>query len=94
MQLAPEVEVSLAGFEANLKVAIEANDLQSQARALDRIGALYFTHGNPAEALKNFQRVLAIVHKLDEQTAEATALSDIGAANFALGPQRRSARGL
>ena len=38
----------------NLKAAMDANDLKSQALALDRIGALYFTHGNPAEALEAF----------------------------------------
>jgi tetratricopeptide (TPR) repeat protein len=85
MQLAPEFEISVAGFEANLKTAVDANDLKAQALAIDCIGALYFTHREPGKALKYFQRMLAIVHKLDEPTAEATALSDIGAANFALG---------
>ena len=85
IELAPEIKISVERFEANLKAAVEANDLRAQALALDRLGALYFTHGDPDKALKNFQRVLAIVHKLEEDTAEATALSDIGAANFALG---------
>src|ERR1700722_101918 len=85
MQLAPEVQVSLTGFEADLNAAIGASDLRLQALALDRIGALYYAHGNIPEALKHFQEVLPIVRKLGEKTAEATALSDIGAANFALG---------
>ena len=38
-----------------LKQPLTANDLKAQALALDRIGALYFTHGNPAEALKHFR---------------------------------------
>ena len=54
MQLAPEVEISLAEYEANLKAAIKTNDPKSQALAFDRIGALYFTHRNPAEALEYF----------------------------------------
>ena len=45
---------SFAGYEGALKAAIDANDLKSQALALDRIGALYFTHRNPVEALKYF----------------------------------------
>ncbi len=68
MQLAPEVEVSLAGYQANLKAAIDANDLNSQALALDRIGALYFTHGDPAEALKHFER--AALHRARTRRAD------------------------
>ena len=67
MQPSPEANASFAGYEGALKAAIDANDLKSQALALDRIGVLYFTHRNPVEALKYFQRVLSIVRTLGEQ---------------------------
>ena len=54
MQLPSEVKFNLAGFEAILKAAIEANDPKAQVLALDRIGALYFTYGRPGSSSDTF----------------------------------------
>src|ERR1700760_1997408 len=77
LRLPPEVQGQIDSLRGRLQIALNAGDLQGEALLLDRIGAIYYGHANPSEALLAFTQVLAVVRKLHSPVAEATALCDI-----------------
>ena len=79
-------ESALLGYEANLKVALKRT-ISNPSRSHSIESGHSISRIETRLKLSSIsQRVLSIVRKLGEQTAEATALSDIGAADFRPGP--------
>ena len=85
LNVTSNLDVEIEELRDDLEDAVNARDLRAQALLLDRIGAMYHSHGAHAGALTSFQQVLALARELKEPTAEATALCDIGSSDFALG---------
>jgi len=69
---------SLAPLNQALSLAIQVDNQEARANALQALGIAYRYLGRPDEALKNFEESLAIKREIGDQRGTAASLSMIG----------------
>ena len=78
MQLPPEAQAKLDGFQSALQTAVSANDARGAAKALNQIGEFWFRAGNSQNALQAYNRALAAAKMARDVEQGVTALNGLG----------------